>query len=165
MDGYFDSQIVSDVYAVRNIQVRHHAGPFYFSFFFFLFSCWAPHSVAPPVSCAIPLVRPQITVKTIFVGLAYLATFVYAANSIGVAGYSIQLALGLGPDGKGKKQPLEGAGQVEGEPRGGTAEGVSGAISPKAGTGFGNVGTSAPTCASGGSAGPAKENAKGDSPS
>ena len=35
-------------------------------------------------------------------GLAYLATFVYAANSIGVAGYSIQLMLGLGPDGKGK---------------------------------------------------------------
>lgn len=38
-----------------------------------------------------------ITVRTIITGLCYLATFVFAANSIGLTLYSLQLALNLDP--------------------------------------------------------------------
>ncbi|GAQ79485.1 hypothetical protein KFL_000310350 [Klebsormidium nitens] len=45
----------------------------------------------------------SITVRTIVVGLAYLSTFVFAFNSVGLVLYAGQLALGL--DEEGDKQP------------------------------------------------------------
>ncbi|GBG79104.1 hypothetical protein CBR_g28819 [Chara braunii] len=54
-----------------------------------------------------------ITVRTIIAGLCYLATFVFAANSIGLMLYAFQLLLGLNPsDAEGSNK--EGGGSLQG---------------------------------------------------
>lgn len=50
-----------------------------------------------PVSPVYTIRQLTITVRTIINGLCYLATFVFAANSIGLTFYTIQLLFNLGP--------------------------------------------------------------------
>ncbi|KAG0622808.1 hypothetical protein M758_3G125200 [Ceratodon purpureus] len=48
-----------------------------------------------------------ITVRTIITGMCYLATFVFAANSIGLTLLSLQLALNLGGSDESKPKPSD----------------------------------------------------------
>ena len=48
-----------------------------------------------------------ITVRTIITGMCYLATFVFAANSIGLALLSLQLALNIGGSDDSKPKPSD----------------------------------------------------------
>lgn len=52
---------------------------------------------AKPVSNVYTVRQLTITIRTIVTGLCYLATFVFAANSLGLTLYSLQLLFNLGP--------------------------------------------------------------------
>eukprot|EP00850_Spirogloea_muscicola_P011937 SM000076S21758 [mRNA] locus=s76:108244:109311:+ [translate_table: standard] len=57
------------------------------------------------VSSAYTVRNLTITVRTIITGLLYLATFVFAANSLGLTLYAAQLALGMAPEQKPGSPP------------------------------------------------------------